>query len=533
MHGIDAKAQQLERARGLTRPADTTVDTLQTMLKIGHTALQRTQALTRLSQAHLCVGKLSGGLGIVATHAIELVVGFGNLETQVACLRTGLVARTGELVHARTCGTNGLGSLLAALRNPYPLDLGIVGTLLQAADLGQQGATLALKAGNLAGSIALRSTGLLNCRIGLDDLIRNMLKRGSKIGLQAFQLADTTLALQGARSLAGIKPHANQAAAGNACAIGSHISRAINDRRGQRGGQVVDHVIAAEQCLDDRTVARTHGQTINKTGTGGTLGSRRAAHAARHQQRLARGLLLVQGGATGALKCGSIIEQQGIDIAGEQLLNQALKLTRRLEHIAQTARNIVAQRAHQTAYERRTVGHASIELLLAGKLRAHLGQLVARLALAITQVLKGRTSDLSGLARIYLGLAGLIECAFELPSTVAAAIKRCRDLLELLIDLLQARGIHVVLDLGVAQRVLHLGELERGVIGHALHIALLARKLRNLIVERNATLVELGGGRTSGINVLLGLHMRAGHFLELSTCVLELLDHATALMLGA
>ena len=195
-----------------------------------------------------------------------------------------------------------------------------------------------------------------------------MLKHGSKIGLQAFQLADTTLTLQSTRSLAGIKPHANQAAAGNACAIGSHIGHAVNDRRGQRGGQVIDHVIAAEQCLDDRTVPRTHGQAINKTGTGGTLGGRRAAHAARHQQRLARGLLLVQRGATGALKCGSVIEQQSIDIAGEQLLNQAFKLTRRLEHIAQTARNIVAQRAHQAAYERRAVGHTSIELFLAREL---------------------------------------------------------------------------------------------------------------------------------------------------------------------
>ena len=170
---------------------------------------------------------------------------------------------------------------------------------------------------------------------------------------------------------------------------------------------------------------------------------------------------------------------------------------------------------------------------MTGKLRAHLGQLVARLALAITQVLKGRTGDLGSLTRIALGLTSLIERAFELPSTVAAAIKRCRDLLELLIDLLKARGIHVVLDLGVAQRVLHLGELERGVIGHALHIALLARKLRNLRIKRHAALVKLGGGRTSGVNVLLGLHMRAGHFLELGARVLELLDHATALMLGA
>ena len=170
---------------------------------------------------------------------------------------------------------------------------------------------------------------------------------------------------------------------------------------------------------------------------------------------------------------------------------------------------------------------------MAGKLRAHLGQLVACLAFAGTQVLEGSPCRLGGLARIALGLTSRLKGALKLLSTVAAAIKRCRDLLELFIDLLQARGIHVVLDLGVAQRVLHLGELERSIIGNALHIALFARELRNLIVERNATLVELGGGRTSGVNVLLGLHMRAGHFLELSTCVLELIDHATALMLGA
>ena len=54
-----------------------------------------------------------------------------------------------------------------------------------------------------------------------------------------------------------------------------------------------------------------------------------------------------------------------------------------------------------------------------------------------------------------------------------------------------------------------------------------------MIVERHAPLVELSGGRTSGVNVLLGLHVRTGHFLKLRTRVLELLDHATTLMLGA
>ena len=170
---------------------------------------------------------------------------------------------------------------------------------------------------------------------------------------------------------------------------------------------------------------------------------------------------------------------------------------------------------------------------MARELRANLGQFIARLALAITQVLQRCTGDLGGLTRIDLGLAGLIKRAVELLSAVATALERGRDLLELLVNLLQARGVHVVLDLGVAQRVLHLGKLERSVIGHTLHIALLARKLRNLIVERNATLVKLGGGRSGGVNVVLGLHVRTGHFLKLGTRILELLDHATALMLGA
>ena len=204
MHGIDAQAQQLERARSLACSADTTVDALKTMLQVGHAALQRTQTLARLSQADLGVGELAGSLGIVTANAVEFVVSLGNLQAQIACLRTGLVTRTGELVHARARSANGLGGLLAALGDAHALDLSIVGALLQAADLGEQRAALALKTGDLAGGIALGGTRFLNGRIGLDDLIRHMLKHGSQIGLQALQLANATLALQSTRGLAGI-----------------------------------------------------------------------------------------------------------------------------------------------------------------------------------------------------------------------------------------------------------------------------------------------------------------------------------------
>ena len=135
-----------------------------------------------------------------------------------------------------------------------------------------------------------------------------MLKDGSQIGFQALELTDAALALQGTRSLAGIKPHAHQAAAGDAGAIGGHVSQAFNDRRRQRGSKIVHDVIAAEQRLDDGTVACAYGQTINQTGTGSALSGGRAAHVARHQQCLARGLLLVQSRTTGALKRSGVIK---------------------------------------------------------------------------------------------------------------------------------------------------------------------------------------------------------------------------------
>ena len=317
VHGVDAQTQQFERARSLACSADTTVDALKTMLQVGHAALQRTQALARLGQANLGIGELASSLGIVTANAVELVIGLGNLQAQVARLRTSLVTRTGELVHARARSTNGLCGLLAALGNAHTLGLGIVGALLQTADLGQQGAAFALKTGDLAGGITLGGTCLLDGRIGLDDLIRHMLKHGSQIGLQALQLANATLALQSTRRLAGIEAHAHQTATAYAGAIGGHIGHTVNDRRNQRGSQVIDHVIATEQRLDNRAITGTHGKAIDQTRTGSALGSSTAAHAARHQQRLARGLLLVQGGTPGTLKRGGVIKQQGIDIAGK------------------------------------------------------------------------------------------------------------------------------------------------------------------------------------------------------------------------
>ena len=89
-------------------------------------------------------------------------------------------------------------------------------------------------------------------------------------------------------------------------AIGGHVSHAVNDRRRKRGRKIVHYVIAAEQRLDDGSVACAHGQTINQAGTGSALSGGRAAHAARHQQCLARGLLLVQADAREATEVARV-----------------------------------------------------------------------------------------------------------------------------------------------------------------------------------------------------------------------------------
>ena len=112
--------------------------------------------------------------------------------------------------------------------------------MLQATDLGEQRAALALKTGDLASGIALGGTGLLDGDVGLNDLVRHMLKHGSQIGLQALQLADKTFALQSARSLAGIEPHTHQATTAHAGAIGRHVGHTVNDGRGQCGSQIID-----------------------------------------------------------------------------------------------------------------------------------------------------------------------------------------------------------------------------------------------------------------------------------------------------
>ena len=94
-----------------------------------------------------------------------------------------------------------------------------------------------------------------------------------------------------------------------------------------------------------------------------------------------------QGGATGALRCSSVIEQRASGLTCEQLLSQTLELALPRAHRPERP-----ETSSPSARRRLTSGGLSAmqasSFFGAGKLRANLGQLVARFALAITQVLE-------------------------------------------------------------------------------------------------------------------------------------------------
>ncbi len=127
----------------------------------------------------------------------------------------------------------------------------------------------------------------------------------------------------------------------------------------------------------------------------------------------------------------------------------------------------------------------------------------------------------------------LLDGSLELLGAAAPALERGGDLLGGGIELLEARGVHVVLDLGVRERVAHLRELEGRVVDDLLRRALLTRKVRNLLVELAAARVQLIGCRGGLGKVVFG-HLKGGtHLIELGLDALELLGHALALVLGA
>ncbi len=99
------------------------------------------------------------------------------------------------------------------------------------------------------------------------------------------------------------------------------------------------------------------------------------------------------------------------------------------------------------------------------------------------------------------------------------------------INLLEALGIHAVLDLGVGKGLPNLHEFERGVVGIALGVAYGTRKRGNKLIELDTASMQLVGGGLEGGDVDPGNLCRGALLIELAIDIGQLLKRALALML--
>ena len=155
-------------------------------------------------------------------------------------------------------------------------------------------------------------------------------------------------------------------------------------------------------------------------------------------------------------------------------------------------------------HQRGGFGDLLVQPLQACELRANLGHALTRLAFAATQLLEGASRGLDGEFRLVLLLTSRPEKVLHLLRAVATADQRLVDILDVLLDLLQARGVHGILELGVGERFAHLGQLQRGAVNGALGVALLAIELGDKIVQLDAAVVQLACRRSELVHILLG-----------------------------
>ena len=189
--------------------------------------------------------------------------------------------------------------------------------------------------------------------------------------------------------------------------------------------------------------------------------------------------------------------------------------------------------AHHAHGEGRGIAQARVNLAETGKLGAHVGEFLARLGLLIAQVGQGVNGHIHGSLGLSPGVSRLIELRQELVGAAAAMLKRCAELIDLIVDLLQAARVHAVLDLGVGEGLLHLDELEGSTVGGALDLALLARESGDGLIELDPACMQLIGRGLESADIARGDLGCGALLVELTVDVGELLKRATALMLGA
>ena len=180
--------------------------------------------------------------------------------------------------------------------------------------------------------------------------------------------------------------------------------------------------------------------------------------------------------------------------------------------------------------KRRGTFCALVELFQTGKLASHFGKMLASFGLASTKLLKSALGKINGTLRVLAALGRRGEFGIELLRTTPAVFERGRQIFHLLIELVETRCIHRILELRIRDRLFDLDVFKRRCIGGTLGIALIARERGDGNVELFTTRMELLGCRSSLVHILSRNMRCSAHLIKLGRNLFELVRNAFTLM---
>ena len=156
--------------------------------------------------------------------------------------------------------------------------------------------------------------------------------------------------------------------------------------------------------------------------------------------------------------------------------------------------------------------------------------MLASFGLASTKLLKSALGKINGTLRVLAALGRRGEFGIELLRTTPAVFERGRQIFHLLIELVETRCIHRILELRIRDRLFDFDVFKRRCIGGTLGITLIVRERGDENVELFTTRMELLGCRSSLVHILSRNMRCSAHLIKLGRNLFELVRNAFTLM---
>ena len=486
IEGVDTETDDLERARAARRREDAAVEVGHARGELALPRREAVPALPRRRELDAGVGELVGGLAL-GTDGI--LVGARCLDEARGELLGALLGVGGSrAVLLDVCsGLRRLGRRgVTGLRDLRELGRGGVDLALQATELRDERRELAVETGDLAlgmrARVARLRQGGFRGRDGSCGVLALPLERGHAV----LERADAPLALERAGLRRGVRADDRAPVGKDGHARGRDVGESRHRRVSGHGlGDVLDDADVTDERIEKPAGVVGHAETVHERGPGSLRGGHPARLGARDHRRTAVDLRereRTRGDGVHVIRRGN---DEGGEVVAEEPLDEGVDARVGVDEVGEPALGLAGDDV-----VRRHGSHEGARLLDVGIDGAQRGErrLGGREPLAGDRLLPAGVGE-----HLLPGgdggheLLGRGPLGGEVGLDGTLARRPLRDGLpggpERLVDLLETRGIHPVLDLGVGDLVLELGVRERLAVGLRARGAFVGGDPRQLGVE--------------------------------------------------